>query len=426
MNNKVPFLFVKPYKARSQFFKNGIMINLDCWYFGDLIKTIKTETIQDIETWFLFVFKNCNSNKDLILQFEFQLLFSFSFLYEIFPNKMTNQIFFQVISKIKLILSKPNKGNNLNFFEDFFQLLEKIILEKHLDPIQMKETFDIPFMKKIFSFIHDENPSIRQNTLLILHHIYEQMISNRRFIRSKIQDKLLNQIIGDSFQTGTIELLEFLYSIVSGFAVPLNPKHIQMFKTYLLPLHTNSHFSEFFYPFLDCIISMISKMDTLFLDFFPYLITHWPQTNSKKQVLFILEISCSLKVVSLDVSSKIIKDIFDFLAFHIHSFHFGVCDQCFDLISKNPFKSLVKNFPNHFDQILLPKLKSFHHWNQETEKKCEITLELIQKIFQKKSIKSKLGVHYSNNLILNDPKNNSIFLKKKKKKEKKKKKNENY
>ncbi len=117
-----------------------------------------------------------------------------------------------------------------------------------------------------------------------------QLVHRRKLIRRVINETFYMLIYEEPKFNGAAELLDILASVISGFAVPLRPEHVEFFNKVIIPLHKVQTYVGFCNELSKCSLLFLSKDATLALPLLEGLLRYWPYANYEKETLFLEEL----------------------------------------------------------------------------------------------------------------------------------------
>jgi serine/threonine-protein phosphatase 2A regulatory subunit B' len=104
-------------------------------------------------------------------------------------------------------------------------ILALFMANKNLNAKDVKPYIKISFIRDLFTQLHHPDERIREGIKTIIHQFYVKFVGHRSFIRRNIRDQLMTFTYEDDNYRGTPHILQFLGSIVRGFATPLKNEH---------------------------------------------------------------------------------------------------------------------------------------------------------------------------------------------------------
>ncbi|KAF3485572.1 hypothetical protein F2Q69_00056284 [Brassica cretica] len=250
-----------------------------------------------------------------------------------------------------------------------YDLLLKFITSPCLDAKIAKKYLDNAFIVRLLDLFDSEDPRERECLKTILHRVYGKFMVHRPFIRRAMSNIFHRFVFETEKHSGIAELLEFLGSIVSGFALPLKEEHKIFLWRVLIPLHKPKSLGNYFQQLSFCVTQFIDKDPKLGSVVIKGLLKFWPITNSQKEVMFLGEVEEIVEAMSVVEFEKVMVPLFCRIACCVNSCHFQVSeralflwnnDQIVDLIAHNRqailpimFTALEKNAESHWNQSVL-------------------------------------------------------------------------
>lgn len=250
-----------------------------------------------------------------------------------------------------------------------YDLLLKFITSPCLDAKVAKKYLDNAFIVRLLDLFDSEDPRERECLKTIMHRVYGKFMVHRPFVRRAMSNIFYRFVFETEKHCGIAELLEFLGSIVSGFALPLKEEHKIFLWRVLIPLHKPKSLGNYFQQLSFCITQFVDKEPKLASVVIKGLLKFWPITNSQKEVMFLGEVEEIVEAMSVVEFQKVMVPLFLRIACCVNSCHFQVSeralflwnnDQIVNLIAHNRqailpimFTALEKNADNHWNQSVL-------------------------------------------------------------------------
>lgn len=245
-----------------------------------------------------------------------------------------------------------------------YDLLIRFIDSSEFNVSLSKKYADQTFVLELISLFDNEDPRERDLLKTVLHRIYGRFLNIRALIRRTISNVFLEFIYETDRHNGIAEFLEFLGSIINGFALPLKEEHKIFLVKVLIPLHKARSYTVFHSQLSYCVQQYVVKDPSLSKTVILGLLKVWPVKNGNKQVAFLDEIEPLIEVMELEQFGEIVSPLFTQLDKCIASPQFNVAERAlhywnnFNIVAK-----MMKYIP-----IILPivyetiYLHSRTHW----------------------------------------------------------------
>eukprot|EP01033_Poteriospumella_lacustris_P013129 gene13129-9404_t len=146
-----------------------------------------------------------------------------------------------------------------------YQLFLNIVVHKNLDTNQAKRQITLDFIGN----------SIRR---LMAHKFFEVVYENR-------------------CNRGVAEMLEFLGSIINGFATPLKAEHVRFLEAALVPLLKSPLLPAFLLELMYCLTQFVEKDPNTSVAVMRGLRRYWPVMNTAKQLMYLQMVEEVLNIV---------------------------------------------------------------------------------------------------------------------------------
>lgn len=244
------------------------------------------------------------------------------------------------------------------------------------------------FLLKVMELFDSEDSRERDYLKIVLHRIYGKFVVHRHFIRKAVNNIFYRFVFETERHNGIAELLEFLGSIINGFAVPLKEEHKVFLVRTLMPLHKAKCVALYHRQLCYCVIQFIEKDSRLAEVVIKGLLKYWPLTNSHKEVLFLSELEDILEATHPEEFQRCVVPIFRQVGRCLDSPHFQVAERALYLWNGDHFINLV--LPNRaiILPIIFPALEknTAGHWNQAIhgliQNARRLFLDTDQELFQ--------------------------------------------
>ena len=147
-----------------------------------------------------------------------------------------------------------------------YELFLKFMMSPTISNKIMSKSIQKSFIVQFLELFDSEDPRERDYLKTILHRIYGKYMDLRPYIRQQVMNLLLLVTYDKEEHNGLTELLEILSSIISGYATPLKPEHIEFAKHVLIPLHKVKGLQNFNTQLLTCMKNFLEKNNLLGVD----------------------------------------------------------------------------------------------------------------------------------------------------------------
>jgi len=233
-----------------------------------------------------------------------------------------------------------------------YEFLLRLATATETDARLLDRYFSQSFVLGLLDLFDSDDLRERDYLKTILHRIYGNFMSLRPFIRRAINNVFYRLIYEADHHQGIAELLEILGSIINGFALPLKEQHKQFLVKVLLPLHKVSNIVSFHPQLSYCVTQFLEKDPTLAPKIIDAIIRYWPETNSKKEVMFLNELEEILDRVQPRLLGDCQINLFRRLAKCIRSPHFQVAERALYILNND----FILRFVTSHRTTLLPIL----------------------------------------------------------------------
>lgn len=245
-----------------------------------------------------------------------------------------------------------------------YDLLIRFIDSSEFNVSLTKKYVNETFVLELVSLFNNEDPRERDLLKTVLHRIYGRFLNIRALIRRTIANVFLEFIYETDRHNGIAEFLEFLGSIINGFALPLKEEHKIFLIRVLIPLHKATSYTVFHSQLSYCVQQYVAKDSSLAKTIVLGLLKVWPIKNGNKQVAFLDEIEPLIEVISSEQFGQIASSLFTQLAKCIASPQFNAAEKAlhywnnFNIVTKM-MKYIPTILPIVYETIYL---HSRAHW----------------------------------------------------------------
>lgn len=205
-----------------------------------------------------------------------------------------------------------------------YEFLLRFVASTELDTKSAKRYIDHSFILKLLDLFDSDDPREREYLKMILHRIYGKFMVHRPFIRKAINNIFYGFIFETEKHNGIAELLDFLGSIINGFALPLKEEHKLFLVRALIPLHKPKCLAMYHQQLSYCITQFVEKDCKLSDTVIRGLLKYWPITNSSKEVMFLNELEEVLEATQPSEFQRCMVPLFRQIAHCLNSPHFQV------------------------------------------------------------------------------------------------------
>lgn len=206
-----------------------------------------------------------------------------------------------------------------------YEILLRYIVSSETDTKIAKRYIDHTFVLQLLDLFDSEDPRERDYLKTILHRIYVKFMLHRPFIRTAINNIFYRFIFETERYSGIAELLEFMGSIINGFALPMKEENKLLLYRALLPLHKPKCLASYHQQLCYCITQFVEKDYRLAGPVIRGLLKYWPVTNCQKEVLFLGELQEILEATQSAEFQRSMVFLFRQISRCLNSPHFQVC-----------------------------------------------------------------------------------------------------
>ena len=194
----------------------------------------------------------------------------------------------------------------------------------------------------------------------------------------------IRRIVVSQFQTKICspDLLEFWNKVVTGFQAPLSEEQIMIFKNAVIVLHSSPNFLKFCLNLLQCINLYIKLEPSLYAPTIDYIVTHWPSSHIKKQILMLSELEGLFLGFPKLLNEKSSKQVLTLLASLVGQPNIDLAETAANVIIGPAMEEPLLTYPSLAHKILDAQLLDVarNHWNEFVREDATISLQLMNEL----------------------------------------------
>ncbi|KAL9882759.1 uncharacterized protein ACN427_010423 isoform 1-T3 [Glossina fuscipes fuscipes] len=256
-----------------------------------------------------------------------------------------------------------NSWTHLNLvYEVFLSFLESRDFQSFFAVPYINEKFIIQLLKLFDSVNRVE----RQLLKIILHRIYNRCVTLREIIKREVKYVLIGFINGTEHLNGINEILNFMESLIIGFAVPLKFEYKQFAIKVLVPLHKKENLPSFYEQLGACMTPLIKKEPLLCRPVIRGLLRIWPKSSARKETIYLNEIESMIEEISLLDFYRIQNHLFRQISKCVSSPHYQVAKHALNFCRNKYVVNLIMQNCDEIMPLIAPAVNdiSKHYWNK--------------------------------------------------------------
>ncbi|KAK8834256.1 hypothetical protein M9Y10_025638 [Tritrichomonas musculus] len=272
--------------------------------------------------------------------------------------------------------------------EIIYQIFQKFLESNQMEPPQFIQYIDAKFIHQFLMLFNTSDQRERFALKMVLHKLYLRFFQQRQLIRQAIQHVFYTYIYETRYFCGVNELLEIMYSIINGYAVPLKQEHKEFLIKILLPLYTSNYLHIFQINLLNCVHQYMQKDHQLITVIIKSLLNFWPVSCSMKEICFINHVGRILELITDDQFVELMEPLFHKIGKCITSNNFQVCEVSMLLWKNDKFIQMTISHSDKLFPIICPYLykTGTSHWNTSIKNLAvsviRIFMELSRDVFE--------------------------------------------
>uniref|UniRef100_A0A1A9UUP4 Serine/threonine protein phosphatase 2A regulatory subunit n=1 Tax=Glossina austeni TaxID=7395 RepID=A0A1A9UUP4_GLOAU len=247
-------------------------------------------------------------------------------------------------------------------YEVFLSFLESRDFQSFFAAPYINEKFIIQLLKLFDSVNRVE----RQLLKIILHRIYNRCVSLRETIKREVKYVLIGFINGTEHLNGINEILNFMESLIIGFAAPLKFEYKEFMIKVLVPLHKKENLSAFYEQLSACMMPLIKKEPLLCRPVIRGLLRIWPKSSARKEIIYLNEIEVMIEEISLLDFYRVQKHLFRQISKCVSSPHYQVAKNALNFCRNKYVVNLIMQNCDEIMPLIVPAVNdiSKHYWNK--------------------------------------------------------------
>ena len=227
------------------------------------------------------------------------------------------------------------------------------------------------YIQNLLDLFETSNNDERDYLKQVVHKLYAKVIKRRKLFRKMFNNHFLSIVYEKPNSVGASEILDIYSSIISGFAVPLRPEHVDFFKTFLTPLLKVQTCHTFYEELLRCLLRFLNKEKSFTKHLVMALLDFWPYGNTTKEVGFIVSLYESLDFISdIEEFETYMVPLFKRIAKCLDSEHVQIIDRSMTFFEKENLLQLVKTNSESIYPLIVPVIERQlkEHWHNVLKK----------------------------------------------------------
>ena len=241
-------------------------------------------------------------------------------------------------------------------------------------PLIDKE-FTFKLVHQLDSPVFEEQQEIENDLKIIL----ESYVGYRSHILHCMLTKLIAYLDGVKYLSWCVApILRLFLSYFNSLSGPVKQSNFLLFRTVFYPLFATELAYHFEAPLHDLSLFFQARDPATALWCLKYLKNHWPGTSTRKQILFLHQITIFLPTLPATMFDKVGPLVLQVLAPYITSEHWQVSLNATLFCIDDSFIDVYKPIPDAIDKYLIPAAKvAVGHWREDERELAEKFLEKL-------------------------------------------------
>ena len=225
------------------------------------------------------------------------------------------------------------------------------------------------FLLQLLPLLDSEDVRERLSVKNVVHKLYSVFTCFRYYLRTQLQNILLEYLYETEKFRGISEILEIFASIIQGYVLPLKEEHKTYLIRILMPLHKANGLPFYHSQLVYCIVLFIEKDSSLGTEVIMSLLRYWPKTCTRKEVLFLTELEEILSGLCILQFKDVMEPVFNRIASCLMSQHFQVSEKSLLFAYNSHIMGMVNKNASIIFPILLPCMLEMRkeHWNKHLQ-----------------------------------------------------------
>jgi serine/threonine-protein phosphatase 2A regulatory subunit B' len=248
-----------------------------------------------------------------------------------------------------------------------YEIFLHLVKHPAISESMLKHSLTESYIQRLLDLFETNNIQERDYLKQIVHKLYAKVIKRRKVFRKMFNNHFITLVHERDMENGVSEILDIYSSIISGFAVPLRPEHIDFFKHFLTPMlkvHTCSNYYE---ELLRCILIFLNKDSKLAYHLLETLLDFWPNGNTAKELGYLITIFESMDFITAHSNfNKISLKFFKRVAQCLGSEHIQIIDRTMTFFEKDTLLHKIHEHSEIVFPLIVPVIERQlkEHWHK--------------------------------------------------------------
>lgn len=248
-----------------------------------------------------------------------------------------------------------------------YEIFLHLVKHPAISESMLKQFLTESYIQRLLDLFETNNIQERDYLKQIVHKLYAKVIKRRKVFRKMFNNHFITLVHERDMENGVSEILDIYSSIISGFAVPLRPEHVDFFKHFLTPMlkvHTCSNFYE---ELLRCILIFLNKDNKLAYHLLDTLLEFWPNGNTAKELGYLITIYESMDFLTSHSNfDDILVQFFKRVAQCLGSEHIQIIDRTMTFFEKDSLLHKVHEHSGIVFPLIVPVIERQlkEHWHK--------------------------------------------------------------
>lgn len=334
-------------------------------------------------------------------------------------DMITTNIFRPLPAKKAAELDATDEGAQFDEVQDkswptlivIYEILLHIIKHPAISESTLKHFLTESYIQNLLDLFESNNANERDYLKQIVHKLYAKVIKRRKTFRKMFNNQFISLVYERPTSNGANEILDIYSSIISGFAVPLRPEHVDFFKHFLTPLLKVQTCSNFYEELLRCILIFLNKDKNLSKTLLNTILEFWPYGNTAKELGFLITLYEAMDFIAdVDSFEDFLFPLFKRIAQCLNSEHVQVIDRCMTFFERDSLLNIIKVYAEDVFPIIVPPIERQlkEHWHEALKVNFKDLKSILREVDPKvydstaKSEKAKVDAKISKRVQLDN------------------------
>lgn len=264
---------------------------------------------------------------------------------------------------------------NWEHIEIVHMILQTLMKDQSTFCHLIDKEFTFKLVRQLDTPVFEEQQEIEKDLKIIL----ESYVGYRTHILHCMLTKLIAYLDGVKYLSWSVgPILRLFLSYFNSLSGPVKQSNFLLFRTVFYPLFSTELAYHFEAPLHDLALFFQARDPATALWCLQYLKNHWPRTSTRKQILFLHQITIFLPTLPATMFDKVGPLVLQVLTPYITSEHWQVSLNATLFCADDSFIDVYKPIPDAIEKYLIPAAKVLlGHWREDERELAGMFLEKL-------------------------------------------------